>query len=301
MMETTKAATETTTAEATPVAETTATTATEEISANKMMVKDTEIAEGMVGVLFENLTGGDMVIDLAGPTVVDAKSIAADAKYVFVVKPGSYTYNGSTPGNATGISPGSFDAKEGQWVEVIIRGGEDRQITVNEMAEATEEMATEEATTEEATTEEATTEATETLSEKGLEEIATATKEATTEEATTEEATTEEATTEEATTEEATTEDLAPPAGKARVYYQNLYTEEYVIDFGDGSGTMTVPPGTSDYSSYRDFAPGKYNATVNLPSNPATNFDVEFGTDTSWVVHVNEELGLSTTQIYPAK
>jgi hypothetical protein len=287
-MKTTEAAateattTEATTTEATTTEATTTEATTTEVSANAMLVKETELAEGMVAVLFENLSGGDLVIDLIGPTTVDAQFIAADAKYVFAVKPGSYSYNGSS------ISSGSFDVATGQWAEVIIYGGEKKQITVNEVT------ATETATTEEATTTAETTEATEMVSEEGMAEE-TATEEATTEEATTEETATEEAT-EEAATEETT---LAPPAGQSRMYYQNLYTEEYVIDFGDGSGAMKVAPGTSEYTLYRDFAPGKYNATVNLPGAPPTNFDVELGADTSWIVRVTEDLGVGTAQVYP--
>ncbi|MDM8518436.1 hypothetical protein QUF64_00200 [Anaerolineales bacterium HSG6] len=317
-------------------------TAIEEIpamSTNQVIVEDVEIPEGKIALLFENLSTADFIVDIIGPSVMDAQLVLPTQKVVFVLEQGSYKINAHSPGGGFGFTGATFDAGIGQWAELIAYGGTsqlnvkdlDTQPATEIIDDTTEEVATEEATTEEATeeaTEEVATE--EATTEEATEEVATeeatteeateetATEEATTEEATeetaTEEATTEEATeetvTEEATTEEATEEtaiedtgstdinsSFAPNEGQGRIYFQNLYTGEFNVDLGDGSGAIAVSPAVENM--FRDVAPGSYNPGLSLPGGGATNLQFEVTANTSWVIILLEDGRVGAVQIYP--
>jgi hypothetical protein len=93
------------------------------------------------------------------------------------------------------------------------------------------------------------------------------------------------------------TNPFAPPPGGARVYLQNFYSNEYNIDFGDGSGSIQVPPGAENF--FHDIAPGKYNPGLSLPGGGATNVEFEIAPDQSWLIIVTEDLGVKWGQVYP--
>ncbi|MDM8528878.1 hypothetical protein QUF58_11815 [Anaerolineales bacterium HSG24] len=340
--------TEEATAEGETVAATEETTGTVEtaieetpaISTNQMFVEDVEIPEGKIALLFENLSVADFIVDIIGPTTMDAQLILPTQKVVFILAPGSYRINGHSPGGDFGFTGATFDASVGQWAELISYGGTS-QLTVKDLEAqpateivdeapateivdeapateivdeaATDEAATDEATTDEAATDEATTDETATdeatTDETATDEAATdetATDEAATDEAATDEATTDEAATDEATTDEATTDDtsssdvsnsFAPNEGQGRIYFQNLYTGEFNVDLGDGSGAIIVPPAAENL--FRDVAPGSFTPGLSLPGGGATNLQFEVAANTSWVIILLEDGRVGAIQIYP--
>jgi hypothetical protein len=78
---------------------------------------------------------------------------------------------------------------------------------------------------------------------------------------------------------------------------QNLYTGEYNIDFGDGSGTHKVAPGAENV--YVELAPGTFKPGLSLPGGGAANVDLNLGADQSWVILVDEKAQVRVGQIYP--
>jgi len=132
----------------------------------------------------------------------------------------------------------------------------------------------------------------------------TATEEPATEEAmeaTTEETTTETATEEPATEEamEATTEEtagdptLAPLPGKARVYLQNQFGEEVLLDIG-GNAVKAGPDGFE----YADLEPGEYTYTISIPGG-AANGELVLEADQSILIRVDENGGVGSGPVYP--
>jgi hypothetical protein len=93
------------------------------------------------------------------------------------------------------------------------------------------------------------------------------------------------------------TNPFVPPAGVARVYMQNFYTNEYNIDFGDGSGSLVVPPRVENF--YHDLAPGNYNPGLSLPAGGATNVEFNIAVDEAWLIVVDEDLSVNWGKVYP--
>ncbi len=88
-----------------------------------------------------------------------------------------------------------------------------------------------------------------------------------------------------------------PPSGVARVYLENRYSSEYNIDFGDGSGSIHVPPGAQNF--FHDLPPGSYNPGLSLPGGGATNVQFEIAANQAWIIIVTEELQVRGGQVYP--
>ncbi|GAB4422980.1 MAG: hypothetical protein Kow0031_01240 [Anaerolineae bacterium] len=88
-----------------------------------------------------------------------------------------------------------------------------------------------------------------------------------------------------------------PPAGVARVFLQNEYGNEYNVDFGDGSGSIQVPPGAQNF--FHDVAPGKYRPGLSLPGGGATNVEFDIQADQAYVILVTADLGVRWGQVYP--
>ncbi len=90
---------------------------------------------------------------------------------------------------------------------------------------------------------------------------------------------------------------FAPPPGGARVYLVNEYANEFNIDFGDGSGSIQVPPGADNF--YHDVAPGSYNPGLSLPGAGAANVQFDIQANQSWIIIVTADAGIRSGQVYP--
>ena len=88
-----------------------------------------------------------------------------------------------------------------------------------------------------------------------------------------------------------------PPAGVARVYLQNEYGSEYNIDFGDGSGSIQVPPGAQNF--YHDVSPGNYRPGLSMPGGGAANIEFNIAADQAYLIVVTPDLGIRSGQVYP--
>ncbi len=100
-----------------------------------------------------------------------------------------------------------------------------------------------------------------------------------------------------ATPQPAAANPYQPPAGVARVFLQNEYGSEYNIDFGDGSGSIQVPPNAQNF--FHDVSPGKYRPGLSLPGGGATNVEFEIQSDQAYVILVTADLGVKWGQVYP--
>jgi len=89
----------------------------------------------------------------------------------------------------------------------------------------------------------------------------------------------------------------APPPGGARVYLVNSFSHEFNIDFGDGAGSIQVPPGTEE--QYHDIAPGSYRPGLSVAGGNAINIEIQLGADQSWVILVDEGGSVRMGQVYP--
>ncbi len=88
-----------------------------------------------------------------------------------------------------------------------------------------------------------------------------------------------------------------PPEGVARVFLFNEYSAEYNIDFGDGSGSIQVPPGAENF--FHDLAPGSYNPGLSLPGAGAANVQFDIQAGQSYGILVDGESRVSSGQLYP--
>lgn len=88
-----------------------------------------------------------------------------------------------------------------------------------------------------------------------------------------------------------------PPAGVARVFLQNEYSNEYNIDFGDGAGSIQVMPGAQNF--FHDVPPGKYRPGLSLPGAGAANVEFEILADQAYVILVTADSGVRWGQVYP--
>lgn len=88
-----------------------------------------------------------------------------------------------------------------------------------------------------------------------------------------------------------------PPAGVARVFLENEYGNEYNIDFGDGAGSIQVPPNAQNF--YHDVPPGKYRPGLSLPGGGATNVEFEIQADQAFLIRVTADSSVKGGQVYP--
>jgi len=80
-----------------------------------------DIPMGKSAVSFENLSPADAVIDVISSPPIDSQRVIPNSKKLFVLEPGSYKFNASSPGGAYSTS-GEFTLKADQWAEVVIFG-----------------------------------------------------------------------------------------------------------------------------------------------------------------------------------
>ena len=91
---------------------------------------------------------------------------------------------------------------------------------------------------------------------------------------------------------------FAPQAGRSRVYLQNNHTDEYTIDIAGQS--VKVLPGTEGYDIFIEVDPGKHTYSMSIPSLGGVNGEFfEMGPNQSWVLILDENLGVRGGQIYP--
>jgi serine/threonine protein kinase len=86
----------------------------------KHIIEDVEIPVDKSAMTFENLSGSDLVIDIIGPTSIDALAIPPNNKKVVAIEPGTYTFNAHAPNGTVSLSADNFDTNVNQWIEVII-------------------------------------------------------------------------------------------------------------------------------------------------------------------------------------
>jgi len=237
-----------------------------------------DIPVGKTAVSFENLGPVDTIVDVIGTTPpIDAELIIPNAKKMFVLAPGSYKFNAGSPGGTYSTS-GEFALKAGQWAEVVIFGDKNQTNVRDSMM--MESTSTPTPTMESTSTPTPTMESTSTPTPT-MESTSTPTP-----------------TVESASTPTPTMKSsMAPTAGKARVYLQNMYTDEYNIDFGDGSGIQKVAPSVKDL--YVELAPGAYKPGLSLPGGAGLNLDLNLAADQSWIILVTEGRQVGAVQVYP--
>lgn len=88
---------------------------------------------------------------------------------------------------------------------------------------------------------------------------------------------------------------LAPPPGRSRIYLQNLFVEEVLLDIG---GTpIKAAPGALEFA---DLDPGDYTYTISIPGGAASG-ELPMGADQSFLIRVNEDGGVGSGQVYPTQ
>jgi len=83
-------------------------------------VENVEIPVDKSAMVFENLSGTDLVIDIIGPTSIDALAVPPNNKKVVTIEPGTYTFNAHAPNGTVSLSSDNFNTNANQWIEVII-------------------------------------------------------------------------------------------------------------------------------------------------------------------------------------